>query len=231
MGKIKPTFQTVSGQSAEQEVWKPVVGYEGCYEVSNLGRVRSLGRYVRGKNGSRIFRIGRVLKQSLNRHGYYTVILCKQSKMKHFRTHRLVLQSFTVSMPCTIDARHLDGSRTNNQLSNLAWGTRKDNAEDRDRHGRTYRGPRGHSEWTSKLTPYQAKQIIHLYESGEFTQVELASMFKVTAPNISSIIRGRTWRAIVDATRTKEIAKSRNTRLMSKSRAAIAKATGKAVGQ
>lgn len=111
------------------EEWRPVPGFEKWYEVSNLGRVKSLGT----SRGHR----PRILRQAVKHQGYRTVCLyrgdCKQQR-KH--VHRLVLTAFVGECPDDHEACHIDGDGSNNRVENLYWGTRSDNQLDAVRLGR-----------------------------------------------------------------------------------------------
>ena len=116
-----------------REIWRPVWGYVGYYEVSNFGRVKSLSRKVwRGKKGFRLHR-GRVLKPK-KRNKYWAVNLSKDGEIFTKSIHRLVLEAFVGSCPFNMMTRHLDGNRGNNNLSNLKYGTNSENQLDRFRH-------------------------------------------------------------------------------------------------
>lgn len=116
------------------EEWRPVVGWEGLYEVSDAGQVRSLPRRVRGGGGSHAIRGGRVLRQSSDDQGYRTVSL-SNSGTHTGHVHRLVLEAFAGPMPDGLEVRHLDGNPANNARTNLAYGTGAENWADRRRHG------------------------------------------------------------------------------------------------
>lgn len=103
----------------KKEIWKPVVGYENLYEVSNFGRVKSLNYNHSGKE--------RILKSFTNKDGYLYVDLCKNGKRKKYRIHRLVAQAFmpnTDNLPCI---NHKDENKQNNNIDNLEWCTAKYN--------------------------------------------------------------------------------------------------------
>jgi len=88
----------------------------------------------------------RELQQTLNSHGYPSVRMLVDGKRKRILVHTLVAGRFLPARPSPAhEIRHLDGNRQNSHTANLAWGTRKDNADDRERHGRTSRGP-SHSD-------------------------------------------------------------------------------------
>lgn len=108
------------------ELWLPIVEFEEYYEVSNLGRVRSLFRTVTHPHSGKKTIPARELGQSINRGGYVQVVLSKDGKSKPYRVHRLVLSAFVEPAPDK-DANHKDGDRTNNTLDNLEWVTRSEN--------------------------------------------------------------------------------------------------------
>lgn len=121
-----------------QEQWRPITGYEGWYEVSNLGQVRRLERKVTCTRGiTRTIR-GRILKQGLStRSGKPRplVTLVKNGKAKTHYVHWLVLEAFIGPRPAGHEGCHRDDDSLNNTASNLYWGTRSDNLYDMVRNG------------------------------------------------------------------------------------------------
>lgn len=101
-----------------QEIWKDIKGYEGIYQVSNLGKVKSLN-YKRGKHEKEI-------KQALNSRGYLEVGLFN-GKVKTHRVHRLVAQTFIPNPENKDEVNHIDGNKKNNTVNNLEWNTSKEN--------------------------------------------------------------------------------------------------------
>jgi hypothetical protein len=136
------------------ETWKPVVGYEGSYEVSDQGRVRSLDRFVITRGGVRKRTKGKTLRTSVMNTGYLQVSL---GRAKTVTVHRLVLEAFVGPAPEGSEACHYpDPDRSNSALSNLRWGTRSDNIRDCIEHGHhvmtnRLHCPRGH-EYTESNT-------------------------------------------------------------------------------
>lgn len=133
------------------EKWLPVVGFEGIYEVSDLGRVRSLRRKVWQPRGAGFWRTqeSRILKPSVAR-GYLRVTLRDSGVVSSQAVHRLVLTAFVGPCPSGMEACHFDDDPTNNQLSNLRWDTPSANHRDRTRNGRNPNAlkthcPHGHS--------------------------------------------------------------------------------------
>lgn len=112
-----------------QEIWKPIDGYESLYEVSNLGRVRSLDKpYLRRDNGATYIIPGRVL--ACGRNGEYrTVTLHKEYGQKTFSVHRLVAKAFLPQKEGQICVNHLDSNPSNNRADNLEWCTQSHNIQ------------------------------------------------------------------------------------------------------
>lgn len=106
------------------EIWAPVAGYEGLYEVSNLGRVKSLSRVQ--PDGRR--RSERILRLNLAWNGYLRVALCRFGVVKHLPAHRLVADAFCERREGCESVNHRDGVKTNNEHSNLEWCTKSENS-------------------------------------------------------------------------------------------------------
>ena len=106
------------------EVWKPVIGYEGLYEVSNFGRVKSLGN-TRGP--SRFRGVETILKCELSKMGYYRVALRNDGKYKHHGVNRLVAMAFIPNPDNLPIVNHKDCNPLNNSVDNLEWCTQKYN--------------------------------------------------------------------------------------------------------
>lgn len=105
------------------EQWKPILGYEGLYEVSSLGRVRSLPRWHNTRITGYIDK-GRMLKPRFDSYGYQMVMLCKNKIQKNYLIHKLVAKAF-IDNPNNYDSiNHKDEDKTNNCVDNLEWCTR-----------------------------------------------------------------------------------------------------------
>lgn len=110
------------------EVWKDVQGYEGLYQVSNLGRVKSLDRYVPHKRMGRKFCKGGLMATHINNSGYVTVNLCKHNKYTSYDIHRLVAMAFLeVDDISCVEVNHKDENKKNNCADNLEWVTKSQN--------------------------------------------------------------------------------------------------------
>ena len=120
-----------------EEIWKPVVGFKGAYEVSNLGKVRSLPRMVRvSRYGGQRFAPGKTLQPGLSSNGSQTVCLQSEGKKRSRPIHDFVLEAFVGPKVGRQACRHLDGDRLNNALTNLRWGSYGENREDLFLHDR-----------------------------------------------------------------------------------------------
>ena len=118
------------------EVWKPVPDYEGYYEASSLGRVRSVDREIAQESYVRLMR-GRVLKQAIRPDGYRVVAFSRENVRVNRLVHQIVCETFHGRRPKTMNhTRHLNGDRGDNSPENLAWGTGSENAIDTIAHGR-----------------------------------------------------------------------------------------------
>lgn len=109
------------------EEWRQIPGYEGLYEVSSYGRVRSLDRYVKGRYGNYRLHKGKILRLELSNSGYYFVELMHKYKRKHFYVHRLVAEAFIDNLHSFRDVNHKDEDKTNNIVDNLEWCDHKYN--------------------------------------------------------------------------------------------------------
>lgn len=115
--------------SWDNEEWRDVCGYEGRYEVSNLGRVRSLARLVNRQNWTSFQLPGRILRPRSTRKGYLIVALCRESKQKNFTVHRLVAKAFIPNPSDLPEVNHRNGDKTDNRVENLEWVTAAENVK------------------------------------------------------------------------------------------------------
>lgn len=137
------------------EAWKPVVGYEGLYEVSSVGRARSLDRTVMTGRAGMKLRPGRVLKFGTYDDGHKHVTFSRDGRPRTFTVHSVVLAAFVGPRPEGMQIRHFpDRDPANNRLDNLLYGTAKENMEDRDDwHGTNYQSNKTHCPQNHEYTP------------------------------------------------------------------------------
>ena len=181
--------------SIVDEIWKDVVGFEGYYQVSNLGRVRSLDRYVEnsgiGKGSGRRFHKGQVLKARIARHGYYQITLHKPMVKTSFTIHLLVAPVFLGDRPKGFQVNHLDGNKLNNCVENLEYCSPKDNTHHAFRLGLcdTRIGDNHHG---SKLAESDISVIRDRILQGH-THKAIAKDYGVCSATIGHIARGANW--------------------------------------
>jgi hypothetical protein len=135
------------------ERWLPVVGYEGEYEVSDLGRVRSFSRMVYAGRGWERLQAGRLLKARTDHRGRPTVGLCRNGKQHRRPLHHLVLEAFVGLRPPGMECCHYDDDPLNNKLENLRWDTKSANMRDQVRNGRHHGARKTHCKYGHELTP------------------------------------------------------------------------------
>lgn len=128
--------------NATQEQWLPVVGFEGFYEVSDLGRVRSVQRKLVSMNGHSRGYSGRIRRLDKDRHGYPLIALSRAGKNRKFAVHNLVACAFIGPKPDGMEVRHLNDVRDDNRAANIAYGTRSQNVYDSIRNGTHNRASR-----------------------------------------------------------------------------------------
>jgi len=160
------------------ENWKPVTGWQGLYDVSDHGRVRSWSRY---KNGA-------CLKLVPDRDGYLVSQFAADGRREWFRIHQVVLREFVGPCPDGLQVSHKDGNPQNNSLSNLIYETAKANTARQKAHGTAKVGGRNHN---AILTPSIVKQIRGL--NGRISQDKIAAICGVSQHTISQAVRGKTW--------------------------------------
>lgn len=166
------------------EIWKSIQGYDGQYEVSNIGRIRSL--IYKNKVCSKVRDIPKIIAQSYNANGYYRV----QLRRKGHSVHSLVLSAFTGSRPNGYYAGHLNGIRDDNRAENLKWVTPQENQDHRKIHG-TYQC--GESCGASKLKKEQVVSIVTKYLKGGSPK-EIAKEFGISRPYVHMLGNGEQWK-------------------------------------
>ena len=168
---------------AKQEEWRPVVGYEGWYEVSDRGRIR------RSREGSRTS-VGFVLKPSPNERGYLHVGLSKEGQQRTCKVHLLVSDAFIGPRGEGKEVNHKDGDKTNNHSCNLEHCTKSENTLHAYSLG--LMSPlRGEENVRSKLTEDNVKSI--RLSLGKETHKEIAARFGVSRVTVTQISNGKSW--------------------------------------
>jgi hypothetical protein len=176
---------TTRNRQVMKEVWQPVRGYEGLYEVSDQGRVRSLPSQ-KWNGAAWTKKPGCIRKTSIGAHGYPAVDLKHNGHRKTFTVHTLVLTAFVGPRPTGQECRHLNGNRADSRLCNLAWGTPSENDQDRKRHGTFIQGE---MHGNARLTEHD----VRLIRSMRGTQAAIAKRFAVSPSLVSMIKAGQRW--------------------------------------
>lgn len=182
----------------KHELWKDVIGYEGLYQISNIGRVKSLSHKVPSAISSTGFRtvLGRILKQSNHSQGYLTVTLCKNGVSKTKTVHRLELIVFDKSNQKEM-VNHKDGNKNNNLLENLEWVTRQENVIHAFKTGLIV-ARSGYIAHNRKLSDAEYDIITNMYLNKnsidvniKITHKSIARIFGVSESTIRAIIHSR----------------------------------------
>ncbi len=174
------------------EEWRSVKGYEGYYEVSNFGQVRSIDRLVDGRKNVKMLFKGKLLKQLKNHKGYFYVPLTMNSKKKGITVHRLVAKAFIESNGKQ-QVNHKDSNKENNNVSNLEWCTNAENQIHANLTGRL-------KKWGVAFYPKKARKInmeiareIRKMAKNNIPQRKIANLFKISQASVSCVISNKTY--------------------------------------
>lgn len=169
--------------SSQEEIWKEINDYENIYQISNYGNVRNI-------------KTNRILKSNI-RGMYLAIGLWNKSEGKNVRIHNLVASAFVPNPENKTEINHIDGNKLNNHFSNLEWCTHKENIQHAHKN-KLVKSACGEKIYNSKLTKEDVLKIKKLYNSGEYYQHEIATMFNVTSANIQSITSNSSWKHLID---------------------------------
>ena len=171
------------------EQWKDIPGYEGYYQASDNGRIRSMDRIVKARPDREYFQQGRILQTAPVKNGYLKVALSVDSVKKYFKVHQLIAKTFLPNPNQCIN--HKDGNKENNHVSNLEWCTHSENLK----HsylicGRV--GPwLGKEQKRGKDSP-NSKPVICLTTNERFYSIkEAAEKYNVFSTSIARVCKGR----------------------------------------
>jgi hypothetical protein len=187
--KLKKHLESIAYMINEQEIWKDIPGYEGLYQASSLGRIRSVDRMKKDTIGR--FRVfpSCIIKPLIQVAGYSQVNLYKNSVTITRRVNRLVALTFLPNPEGKPQVNHLDGNKENNSVGNLEWATASENVAHSYNTGlRT--GRRGESSNLSKLKRSDVDAIRAAHGT---PQKRLADKYQVSVSTISMIINNKIW--------------------------------------
>lgn len=165
----------------ETQEWKWIKGYEGLYQVSNLGNIKSF-----------YFKTPREIFPAINSKGYYQINLWKNKKRKLVLISRIVCEAFHPNPENKSTVNHIDFNRANNNSLNLEWATQSENM----RHAMTKPNCKnvGINHYRSKLTETDVKEILRL--KGKKRQLEIGEIYGLCQGDVSRIHNGKTWKHI-----------------------------------
>ena len=176
-----------------QTLWKPIIGYEHLYEVSNFGNIKRLTKEIVRIQGNYIKK-DKILKNTMLSDGYLSVsIFNKDGKQVQHKVHRLVAEAFITNTENYPIVLHLDNDKTNNTVNNLKWGTHKQNTQQALSDGLMKKGDNHPS---SKLTEKQVYSIKEELADGGNHRI-IAEKYNVAKNTISSINQGLSWKHVI----------------------------------
>jgi hypothetical protein len=167
-----------------EEIWKDIAGFEGLYQVSNLGNVKRLV-------SERVFE-ERLIGRSIDRYGYVKRVLSKDGKNNCFTEHRLVAMAFIDNPNNKATVNHKNGIKTDNRVENLEWCTNQENMKHAIETG--LKDQKGIKHHKCKLTEEQVLEIRKIGFSQ--TRTSLSKKYGVSRTNILGIIKGKFWKHI-----------------------------------
>lgn len=174
------------------EVWKDIIGWEGSYQVSDIGNVRSLDRVIENGRCKPYTIRGTVLKQKMSRCGYKSVTLQNAGTRVYPSVHRLVAKAFIPNQKDLPQVNHIDGNKENNTVSNLEWVTASENINHAFSIGLK---PRGEGSPLTDLDEKVIHKVCEMLSEG-YLNTEVVKTLGVTRDVVSKIKTGQSWKHI-----------------------------------
>jgi hypothetical protein len=190
---LEPLFYINEEGLVCQEEFRDVPGYEGLYQASNLGRVKSLKR--ENFNGCKYSKSNDIMmKQSVLKIGYLCVNFSFKSKVKMKYIHRLVVESFIENVEDKPQVNHKNGIKTDNKIKNLEWATRKENSQHAIKNN-LIKIPKGENHVRSKLIE---KEVLEIRNRCKNESIKLLAIeYKVHPTTIQDIKQKRSWKHLL----------------------------------
>lgn len=186
--EIPNEIKKVGVKNLEGELWRPVVGYEDYYSVSNCGRVMATS------NPKRTNVCEKLLSLKTSNKGYSTLGLCIHKNRKDVFVHRLVAEAFIPNPENKPYVNHIDSNPSNNKVENLEWCTHSENMQHAWKFGNAKAmHEKDEIHPNSKMDEDKVREVRRLYYEEKMGQIDIAKMFNVNKNNISAIITWRTW--------------------------------------
>lgn len=166
-------------------VWKDIKGFEGHYQISSFGEVKSVSRWRDTRKGSGYITKEKIMKQKKNITGYYSVQLCLNAVMTFKTIHRLVAEHFLSNPDNKLTVNHIDANKANNHVSNLEWSTSAEQMQHAVKNGLVEL--RGAQKFPTEL---KFQVLNFMKENPEVSALKAAKMFDMSPRTIARILKG-----------------------------------------
>ncbi|UUV46572.1 HNH endonuclease [Bacillus phage vB_BanS-Thrax3] len=179
------------------EVWKSLanlVHLGEVYEVSNLGRIRSIDREFINAVGRKRFYKGKIVKPFIDKDGYENIALSFKGVKKKYKVHRLVAIAFIPNFENKSEVNHKDGDKKNNRIDNLEWSTGLENTNHAIECGLSKN--KGEDSSLAKLTEKDVIRLRETYANGNYSYKEIGEMFNISTMQAYRIVKKQRWKHV-----------------------------------